>query len=306
MKLSVLFAKYLYQNKSLNLPGIGLFELDPSIPVPEPTDKNYGEFIKNVRFTEKTVTKPEEGFIDFIRTHTGKIKPLAESDLESFLSDGKLLLNIGKPFFLEGIGTLIKNKEGRYEFSPGAPLFERLDGYIDEKGEEKTYKKRSTFDREYSQLEPESNTVRKLIIVGGILIGIAVIVIGGFLLYNNTPENPKKLKTDSVTISKDSINAAKADSLIMDSASKSTTIVNPIGSDSKYRFVIETTYSKERALKRYNQLRALFMNVKLETKDSSYFKLFFVVPAKPTDTIRIKDSLRRMYNSKSIGVESVE
>jgi hypothetical protein len=302
LKLSVLFAKYLYQNKSLNLPGIGSFEIDSSIPIPEASEKNYSEFLKNVRFTEKTITKPEEGFIDFIRTHTGKIKPLAESDLDSYLSDGILLLNIGKPFFLEGIGTLQKTRAGRYEFTPGAPLFERLDSYIDEKGEEKAYKKKSVFDSEYSQMEPESNAVRKLLIAGGIIIGIAVVIGGGFLLYNKTNDTPTTLKTDSITIAKDSINAARADSIIRDSARKAT---NPPISNEGYRFVIETTNNKDRALKRYRQLRDLNIPINLETNDSSFFKLYFLLPSNSSDTSRIKDSLERMFNSKRVIVEEL-
>ena len=29
------------------------------------------------------------------------------------------MLNIGKPFYLEGIGTITKNKTGKFDFSPG-------------------------------------------------------------------------------------------------------------------------------------------------------------------------------------------
>jgi hypothetical protein len=40
LKLSSVFAQYLYQNKKMNLPGIGTFEIDPSIPLPDSSDKN--------------------------------------------------------------------------------------------------------------------------------------------------------------------------------------------------------------------------------------------------------------------------
>src|SRR4029453_9831517 len=106
LKLSSLFAKYLYQYKTLRLPGIGIFTLDPAITIPDPTDKLFPDFLQNIQYTQQTVNAPDEDFINFIRTETGKIKPLAESDLDSFLSDGKILLNIGKPFLIEGIGFL--------------------------------------------------------------------------------------------------------------------------------------------------------------------------------------------------------
>ncbi|MBO9573100.1 MAG: hypothetical protein J7497_12990, partial [Chitinophagaceae bacterium] len=126
MKLSALFAKYLYQHRQLSLPGIGVFSIDPTVTIPEVTDKLFPDFLQQIRFQQKNITAADEGFINFIRTETGKIKPLAESDLDSFLSDGKILLNIGKPFHIEGIGSLQKNKEGQLEFKAGEPVLSRL------------------------------------------------------------------------------------------------------------------------------------------------------------------------------------
>ena len=97
------------------------------------TDKNSHELLQHIRFSQKNILKPDEEFIEFIRTHTGKIRPLAESDLESFISDGKILLNIGKPFHLEGIGTLQKSRAGTYEFYPGLPLLEKLENFFRKK-----------------------------------------------------------------------------------------------------------------------------------------------------------------------------
>ncbi|MEO8584037.1 MAG: hypothetical protein ABI415_09590, partial [Flavitalea sp.] len=119
MKLSSLFAKYLYLKKELNLPGIGVFSLDPSIIIPEATEKNATDFIQQIKYVQNPVSGADEAFINFIRAETGKIRPLAVSDLDSFLTDGKILLNIGKPFQLEGIGSLLKTKTGVYEFTPG-------------------------------------------------------------------------------------------------------------------------------------------------------------------------------------------
>ena len=129
LKLSLLFVRFLYQHKQLNLPGIGVFTIDPSINIAEVTEKNSHEYLQHIKFIQRPVAKPDEEFIEFIRTHTGKIRPLAESDLESFLSEGKILLNIGKPFHLDGIGTLQKNRTGNYEFYPGLPLLEKLENF---------------------------------------------------------------------------------------------------------------------------------------------------------------------------------
>ncbi len=90
-------------------------------------DKNSRDLIDHIHYAQKNITRPDEDLIDFIRKHTGKIRPLAESDLETFVADGKLMLNIGKPFHIEGIGTLQKNREGVYEFTPGQPVVQRLE-----------------------------------------------------------------------------------------------------------------------------------------------------------------------------------
>ena len=74
------------------------------------TEKNATDFVQHIKFTQQPVAAADDTFIDFIRTETGKIRPLAISDLESYLADGKILLNIGKPFQLEGIGSLIKQE----------------------------------------------------------------------------------------------------------------------------------------------------------------------------------------------------
>jgi hypothetical protein len=129
----------------LNIPGIGQFSIDPSLSIPEPTDKNFGEFLQSIQFNPKTISRPDEDLIDFIRQKTGKIKPLAESDLDSYLSDCKMVLNIGKPLYFEGIGTLQKNKEGRLDFIHGQLASERLEPTAPERKTEKTADKKPLY-----------------------------------------------------------------------------------------------------------------------------------------------------------------
>lgn len=155
MKLSALFAKFLYQHKELKLPGIGIFSLDPSLPVPDIADKNFSDFLKHIRYRQVPVTAADDDFINFIRTETGKIRPLAESDLDSFLSDGKILLNIGKPFHFEGIGYLQKNKEGTYEFTAGEPMLQRLEIFSHESNDEASKNKPFFQKNIYKQMRSE-------------------------------------------------------------------------------------------------------------------------------------------------------
>jgi hypothetical protein len=62
-----------------------------------------------------------------------------------------------------------------------------------------------------------------------------------------------------------------------------------------YKFVILETTHKGHALRRYNQLLGFQLNIKMEQKDSAYFKLYFPIAATIRDTTHIKDSLADVY-----------
>ena len=295
MKLSSLFSKYLYQEKKLRLPGIGEFTLDPSITVPDVSDKLFADFLQNIRFNQIQINAPDEQFINFIRTETGKIKPLAESDLESFLSDGKILLNIGKPFYIEGIGSLQKTREGFLEFKAGEPVQHKMEPHAVET--EAPAERSKTF---YLDTSVPGTSVRKVMLALGAIAGIVIVIWGGYVLYNRNSKpaikeqatvEPVQLHTDSTRIS------AMPDSF---QRSNTDSIQQPAGT---YKFVIERTANKGRALRRFNQLVENLTPIKMETKDSTLFKLYFILPATPADTARIRDSLKIWYGRKEVYVE---
>jgi hypothetical protein len=315
LKLSSVFAQYLYQHKKLNLPGIGTFEIDPSVSIPDVAEKNAPDVQQYIHFTKKQIQRPDDDFIDFIRIQTGKIRPLAESDLESYISDGKLLLNIGKPFFLEGIGTLHAIREGDFEFTPGAPVMERLEG---EKSGEKVIKKRPAFDSGYSQIEPDNNNNRKALVGIGLALGLAAVIWGGYSLYNRNTEpitpaaiedrpepaaTPVASQPDTTTTvvspPRDSISLKPADI----ATSPST---QPAATTGTVRYILESTSNKARALKRINQLALVSPRMKLQTTDSAFFRIYVDLPGTPADTVRIKDSLNAWYWGRKEMKVSVE
>ena len=293
MKLSSLFAKYLYQYKTLRLPGIGVFTLDPSITIPEPNDKLFPDFLQNIQYTQQSVAAPDEEFINFIRTETGKIKPLAESDIDSFLSDGKILLNIGKPFMIEGIGFLQKTRDGVLEFKPGEPMQYKSEPQHVEAEDENI--KSKTF---YLDTSSPGISARKLMIALGAIVGIVIVIWGGYVLYNRNGSSASAPVADSATVLSSDTMAVTAmpDSFQSPAADTNT-------QRATYKFVIERTFNKERALRRYDQLVKNLTSVKMETKDSSLFKLYFVLPASAADTARIRDSLKTWYGRKIVYVE---
>jgi hypothetical protein len=301
LKLAALFAKFLYQHKELRLPGIGVFTLDPSVTVPDVMDKNSLDFTQHIKYSQVPVAHADESFINFIRTETGKIRPLAESDLDSFLSDGKILLNIGKPFHFEGIGYLQKSREGRYEFTPGDAVLPKPTA-APIAAEDEGSRSRSVFTDDGSQ----PNTLRKTLIGAGAVIGIILVIWLGYSLYHRNTNGPTVKSTDTAATNQTSSGVlldsvqSKIDSVRNEELRRSQDAA------STYRFVIERTANRERAYRRFNQIKENLTDVKLESRDSTLFTLYFVLPARASDTARIRDSLKVWYGRKRVWVENSE
>jgi hypothetical protein len=296
LKLPLLLTQYLYKYKKLNLPGLGSFTLDPSAVLPDDHSKNEHAAAMGIEFKRGPVTQPDADLIEFIRVHTGKIRPLAIADLDSFLTLGTELLNIGKPFYLEGIGTLTKGQDGKIEYSQGEYTTSRMD---DPRTEFPTRASRAkpSSEEAHFETEPQQGGSRKTVVIVAIVAGLIVVGWGGYQLYKkNAPAKPETESTMTVvnTKNEDSIrNAIISDSL---AALKEKVTQAPSMSDSTMmKFIILQTHNKERALKRYNQLLSYFLKVKMDTNDSSFFKVYFAFPARMKDTVHIKDSLEREY-----------
>jgi hypothetical protein len=289
LKLPALLSQYLREQKTLSLPGIGIFHLTGSLPSEHEASTLHSS---QVQFESKRIKEADDKLINFIKQETGKIKPLAIADLESFIATGMELLNMGKPFELEGIGNIQKKKDGQLEF-----LAVQVAPTKQEAAHQEHDKKVSVF--EDSKYEPKSNPLQKVLAFGLFLGGIAVVLLGGYYFYNRGSNANNS--SDDETLSQAPIQQQALDT----TANKidSSTIVKLPPS---YRYVLENTNSKKRALKRYNQLKSMAIDVKMDTPDSVNFKLYLVIPSTASDTIRIKDSLHNYYGRKVLVEETVE
>jgi hypothetical protein len=321
VKLPQLLSQFLYLSKKLDLPGIGSFTLDPNVVIPADSDKDLQTIASGISFKNTIIREPDDALVQFIKEHTGKMKPLAAADLDFFLTTGKQLLNIGKAFYLDGIGVLMQNKEGKLDFIPGEYSKVRL-----EEPESEKMDKRAASE-ESGHREPRSNSMRQGILLAGIIGGLVIIGWGGYSLYkkNTVPEPPAEhfqaAPTESVaaatpdSTAKDSTNkdsaktavstvnagaAKKPDTPVPTSTPAVTapavTMVTTVGrGGDTYKFVILETTHKGHALRRYNQLLGFQLNIKMDQKDSSWFKLYFPISASIRDTTHIKDSLEDVY-----------
>ena len=284
-----------------------------------------------IHFKNANIPVADDALVNFIKEHTGKMKSLAASDLDFHLMTGRQLLNIGKPFYLEGIGTLLKNNSGKLDFTPGEYMVARLENAGPEG--------KSSFEEAPREREARNNTTRQGLLLLLIIVGLAIIGWGGYYLYkrNNfsepaaekqavvVPDSPTKTDTAAGRNKADTVAASKTavqpESTANDHpvitppatppvAAPATTAPETIAANvpvpqgaTLYHFVILSTDNKYHALRRYNQLLGYKLNIHLYQKDSTWFKLYFPIAALARDTAYIKDSLADTYAAPHVHIE---
>ena len=278
MKISPLLAQFLFANKQLSLAGIGRFTLD-----------NSGGII----FLHDAYVKEDADLVTFIAENTGKMKSLVASDLDSNLELARQFLNIGKPYLFEGIGILSKNKSGAIEFVQGNSLQERNKETSNEARDKTSTTENSFTDYEemFSPRKPKAPATKRIVTLLVAIAGLLLAVYGGYIVYTKTKnKNGSIVKKEEIrpVISPDSLPKPK---------DTTTIIPKPPDASGTYRFVIETA-AKQRAFSRFNYLRENLIDVKMDTKDSVLYKLYFVLPATPADTAKKRDSLQRLYGTR--------
>lgn len=292
LKIPILLVQFLYKTRRLALPGIGIFTLDKSIVLPQENDQDLLNLPNGVQFQNANVQAADNDLISYITQHTGKIKPLAISDLESYLTLGMEMLNIGKPFYLEGIGTITKGKAGKFDFSPGEYAVIKENQSVGGADHHK-HKKQETDPSPSAIQSPQNrNLIRGIAIIAALLI----VGWGGYQMYQKAaaPELKNDRETNT-SLPVDTAVSAKTDSQKI-ARTDSTHHLAVNSSDSVlYKFIVLPTYNKARALRRYRQLLSLNFKARLDEKDSSFFKVYFQFPALAKDTVKIKDSLKRQY-----------
>jgi hypothetical protein len=289
VKLSPLLSDFLFQNKQLELTGIGRFTLDDGAAI---------------SFEQNAYIKEDASLVKYIAEKTGKMKSLVAADLDSHIELARQFLNIGKPYLFEGIGTLTKNKFGKYDFVQANSSVEKKEGVVE--GRDLTSTTENSFTDYEEMFSPKKTTgsaTKKMVTWLIAIAGLSLAVYGGYLVYSKTKNKKKEPiveKTEpAITPKRESQNTSVKDTTEM-SKKDSPQIIQaekPIEGIDTYRFVIEQA-SKARAFYRYNNLKKSFINVQMDTKDSVRFKLYFLLPSLPADTARKRDSLQRLYGTR--------
>ncbi len=302
MKLTPLLAQFLYQNNLLSLPGFGTFTLNPSSNVEADTKKTDQSYPKDIRFTNNPSVKVDDNLIEFIAKQAGKMKILAQSDLSSYLEQMQEFLNIGKPFLIEGIGTLVKTKEGLYDFTPGILSNEKIiDPNVKELANTSSSEESFTGYKEMLGKYDRPGFTFKKIIVALLLFGsIGLAVWGGYAIYKKNKEKKATREEETVAVPVQESKIVTDTSLLQKKQEQEPAITSkPVDKNpGSYNFIFETTQNKSRALKRFYFLKDINPRIQLQTADSALFKIMIRLSVPATDTLRVKDSLNGWYYGK--------
>jgi len=287
VKIEQLIVQYLYIKKQVTLQGIGTFNLDPSVALPAENEKekdfvmpeNAFQFDYNLKATE------DPGLINYIVEHTRKILPLASADLDSYAILAKQFLNIGKPLVIEGVGTVQKNQQGSYQFTPGVFITPKIDDIPKQLREKR--------DESVSfESEGRTNHSRRNLMVG---IALVILIFSGLGLYyfflgkRSLPEPLAQIEASIDTPARDTVIQPAFDTV-------STFIAPVVKTDSNnFKIVLKNYSTRDAAQKAYKRLSTYGHRLLLLTADSTRYELAMPFKTPLSDTLRAKDSLRRFF-----------
>ena len=293
VKFDSLLAQYLYEYRKLQLQGIGTFELDKAVTVNHEHDKETYYPIEGLTFSYNTKDVTNEDLITFLVKKLGKIEPLVRSDLESYLSNIKQFLNIGKPYTIEGVGTLNKNNQGTYEFTPGnfLPVKEELSPKKEKSEPSLKPPKAKSGGKAFAMF---LIVIASLAVLGGIGWGVYTFVLKNDQTQELSSVDGSEENTDSTTTA-----AAKTDTTAISTAATSPSALSP-DSAATYKMIFEFTPRRQRAITRTAQLNTLKINATYDTLGPAggKYRIYVAKQLKATDTLRVRDSIAKFFLKK--------
>lgn len=299
LKIEQVLVHYLLKNKFLILQGIGTFRLEATLPDTADPEKPIIIPADAITFQYDPKVTEDEGLVDFIVQYTHKIKPLASSDLDSFLSLGRQFLNIGKPFTLPSIGTIDKLNSGELVFVGGqliAPRMEPQKTKIEDEGAEKHEENLfNDYQKERKQIDSQKIFLVVVLLVLAGLIGWAIWYFG----FHNED-------VDTVT-STEAIAPVGDSSHIKDSLARAAGNYNLSTKNSTdsftFKIVVNEFRNKQAAITRFENLKSYNRKVIMYTDDSIIYKIAEPFMRPLSDTTKVLDSLNRYYSADKTKIE---
>jgi len=273
MKFENLIVQYLFENKSVTLQNIGTFILADGLNFHN-TDKDFVLPHDAVTFNYDPYAGLDDGLIDFVVSHTRKIKPLATSDLESFCITSREYINIGKPLQIEGLGILQKGKDDKYEFIAGVVSNQKVTENLEVQHEKKP--------GEISfSTPPRKSSKGKNILIGAIILLILLAVPVAIIYFY------------------DSGSKQNVQSLIADTTIKRIEPVATILKDTTSYMIVIKSFNNEmdanNQLLKYNNVNNM---ISVYKEDSIHFDVGIEFQS-ANDSIFLKDSINKAFGIQS-------
>jgi nucleoid DNA-binding protein len=292
MKIEQLLARHLYAAKKLTLQGIGTFSLPDNFILPAETDKPAEIPQDTITFTQNAKAAEDEALIDFIVQHSRKMKALASSDLESFISLGTQFLNIGKPLKIEGIGTLDKHQSGQY-------VFTQYGQFIGAKAEEPPVQAKEKREESFSYAKDDNKgkgNGKKIILA---LLALVIAAGAGwaawYFITNKKQQSITTAQPVTPAFTAPVKDTTKKDSLPVSQMPDPVPIAPISTANGSYTFkvVIKSYPSLAIAQKRYDKLTSYGHKLIMYTQDSVNYKVAMPLTLPLSDTTYALDSVRK-------------
>lgn len=289
MKIEQLLVQHFYNHREVTLQGMGTFRLSPDFVMPQENDKEAEIPDDAISFQYNSRATEDDALINYIVQQTRKMKPLAAADLDSYLVLGKQFLNIGKPFKIEGLGMLLKNQLGEYQFTQGHSFHSKI-----EESPAALKEKLIEDDISFASEDKKPFSRSRILRVAGIILTVGIIGAAGWYFFRGNSKPPEQV-TKVLPVNPDTANTetAKPDSSVL---KKDSTII-PVVQDGYTFKVVFRVLSKAGAIKKMEELNKPY--VIMYTTDSIKYKLAEKYSLPLSDTARIKDSLRKFYDFKT-------
>ena len=299
MKIDHVLIHYLLKNKELVLQGIGRFTLTASLADTADPDKPIIIPEDAIQFQYDPKVTEDAALVDFIVGFTGKIKPLAAADLDSYLMLGRQFLNIGNPFIIPDIGTLQKNNAGELIFKGGQHFAPKIPQRTRIEDDGKEVMEEDMFN---DFLKPSGTQWGKIFLLLTVIIVIGLIA-WAIWYYANEDSTPSKTVTTTEAVVPMQDTSAFNDSLRKKNELDSINLLKTNQPGYTFKALVSSTTDSSKARKRLNQLLLYKRNVVLYTNDSVTYRIAepFVFPL--SDTTRVKDSLIRFYGKNKVKIE---
>ncbi len=294
MNIEQLLVQYFYIAKKVSLEQVGHFTLNDDLVIDFESEKPVQLPADSIHFVYDKTARQDDGFVEYITQQTRKIKPLAIADLESFTQLSRQFINIGKPMHIIGLGTLQRANEA-YTFVQSTMLHakhETATVVVPEKERDEVSFK--------TEAPKKSNSK-------GILIGLmaavflaALVVLYFVFIKNNAAEQQTAQVGNSITDEPFRQDTAPAmDTTVAAPPVPANITSAPAADGSTFKIVIKTYPTLTAATAAKTRLESYGHTIVMQQVDSTHYTLAIPFTTPLGDTLRVRDSLSKFFNSKA-------